>query len=154
MLLVLKFKRGDLALGVSCLLMFHPEISICKLCLTVRAKEKAQMCLNSQGLWMHVLSLCLREAVDGGVLPPWAENDSCCCCCYFLPWRENLQQKHNNRMIYAIYSTVIRKCFRFITQKNTFQPLIRHHMWNGHDFTWNLYKRNQMYLIAICIWLQ
>lgn len=41
-------------------------------CLTVWGKEKAQMCLNSQGLWMHVLSLCLREATDGGVLPPWA----------------------------------------------------------------------------------
>lgn len=41
-------------------------------CLTVWGKEKAQMCLNSQGLWMHVLSLCLREATDGRVLPPWA----------------------------------------------------------------------------------
>lgn len=32
MLLVLKFKWGDLAVGVSCLLMLHPEISICKQC--------------------------------------------------------------------------------------------------------------------------
>lgn len=46
---------------------------------------------------MHVLSLCLREVVGGGPATLTVAAAA------FSSWRENLQQKHNNCMIYIMH---------------------------------------------------
>lgn len=101
MLLVLKFKQSSSSECQLFVNVSHRDLYLHTPCLTVCAKEKAQMCVNSQGLWMHVLSLAsLREVVEVGGLPPWGERSRISC----IVWKiYNI-----TCVIYAKYSTTVR----------------------------------------------